>query len=75
VSTTLDKMKIAPASRERYYTSFREIQDLAGDELAGSAHVAKLLALDWAEMWDAWDISNATKNRARAAVSRSSLAS
>jgi integrase len=69
VSETLDKMRIAESSRERYYTSWREIRDVAGDALAGSAHVAALLLVEWGERWDAWDVANATKNRARAAVS------
>jgi integrase len=83
VSATLDKMRLAAASRARYYTSFREIQDLAGDTLAGNAHVSALALVEWGELWDGWTIeekgvddtivtrpaSAATKNRARAAVS------
>jgi hypothetical protein len=69
VSETLDKMKIAESSRERYYTSFRELQTIAGSVLTARSTVAALARVDWGNVWPAWKVSNATKNRARAALS------
>jgi integrase len=69
VSETLDRMKIEVSSRERYYTSFRELQTIAGSVLTARATVATLARVDWDATWKTWKVSNATKNRARAALS------
>jgi integrase len=74
LSLTLPKMGKTQSTRDRYESAFKNLREAAGDFLPDDAIVSALGAMT-AEHWDAvWsdmqELSPATRNRVRSAVSR-----